>query len=71
MKVGNTNCYADNAQAVADAQEGILVACEATRQETDAGQLVPIIQQARQNLGVAATNTVTVADTGYGTGADL
>ncbi len=71
MKVGDTNRYADNAQAVADAQEGILVACEATRQETDAGQLVPMIQQARQNLGVAATNTVTVADTGYGTGADL
>jgi len=71
MKVGSTNRYAYNAQAVADAQEGIIVACAATRQETDAGQLVPLTQQARTNLGVAATQTVTVADTGYGAGADL
>jgi len=71
MKVGDTNRYAYNAQALADEQEGIIVACAATRQETDAGQLAPMIQQARENLGVAATNTVTVADTGYGAGADL
>ena len=71
MKVGDTNRYAYNVQAVADEQEGIIVACAATRQETDAGQLVPMIQQARENLGVAAANTVTVADTGYGAGADL
>ena len=71
MKVGSTNRYAYNAQAVADAREGVIVACAATRQETDTGQLVPLTQQARQNLGVAAQNTVTVADTGYGAGADL
>lgn len=71
MKVGGTNRYAYNAQAVADAQEGVIVACEATRQETDAGQLVPLLEQARQNLGIAAQNPVTVADTGYGGGADL
>jgi hypothetical protein len=71
MKVGDTNRYAYNAQAVADEKEGIIVACEATRQETDAGQLVPMIQQARENLGDTAQNTTTLADTGYGAGADL
>ena len=71
MKVGDTNRYAYNAQAIADENAGIIVACEATRQETDAGQLVPMIEQARENLGVAATDTLTVADTGYGSGADL
>lgn len=71
MKVGDTNRYAYNAQAIADEKEKIIVACDANRQETDAGQLVPMIEQARQNLGVAATDTLTVADTGYGSGADL
>jgi transposase len=72
MKVQDTNRFAYNAQAVADAQEGIIVACEATRQETDVGQLVPMIKQARENLGLENTaETITVADTGYGTGADL
>jgi transposase len=71
MKVGDTNRYAYNAQAVADAKAGVIVACEATRQENDHGQLVPMIQQARENLGVAAQDTVTLADTGYGAGADL
>jgi transposase len=71
MKVGDTNRYAYNAQAIADAKQGVIVACAATRQETDAGQLTPMIDQARENLGVAATGTLTVADTGYGSGADL
>lgn len=71
MKVGDTNRYAYNAQAVADQQEGVVVACEVTRQETDPGHLVPLIEQARENLGVVAQDTVTVADTGYGSGADL
>jgi transposase len=71
MKVGDTNRYAYNAQAIADEKEKIIVACEATRQENDAGQLVPMIEQARENLGAAALPVVTVADTGYGSGADL
>ncbi len=71
MKVGDTNRFAYNAQAVADSQEGIMVACQATRQETDAGQLVPMIEEARQNLGPAAIPTLTAADAGYGGGADL
>lgn len=70
MKVGDTNCYAYNAQAIADEKEQIIVAGQATRPETDGGQLTPMIEPARENLGVAAT-TVTVADSGYGSGADL
>jgi transposase len=71
MKVGDTNRYAYNAQAIADDKAGVIVACEVNRQETDAGQLVPMIEQARENLGVAAIGTQTLADTGYGSGADL
>ncbi len=70
MKVGDTNRYGYNAQAIADEKEKIIVACEATRQENDVGQLVPMIEQARENLG-AASQAVTVADTGYGSGTDL
>jgi hypothetical protein len=71
MKIGDTNRYAYNAQAIADAQAGVIVAWEATRQENDNGQLLPLIQQARENVGVAAQAIVTPADTGYGAGADL
>jgi hypothetical protein len=71
MKVGTSNRFAYNAQAVADSQEGVIVACEVGRQETDNGQLVPMIEQAQANLGGAALATTTVADTGYGAGADL
>ena len=72
MKVGDTNRYAYNAQAVVDEKEKIIVACEATRQETDNGQLVPMLEQAKANLGAAVTTeTVTLADSGYGSGADL
>lgn len=74
MKLGNgTNRFAYNAQAVADAKAGVIVACEATGQETDWGQLVPMIQQARENLDPVATavDPLTLADGGYGAGADL
>lgn len=72
MKLANgTNRFAYNGQAIADEKEGIIVACEAMRQETDAGQLAPMIEQARENLGVAALETTTLADGGYGGGADI
>ena len=74
MKVGDQNRFAYNAQAIADEKEGIIVACEATRQEADTGQLAPMIEQARENLGAAASataQTTTLADGGYGAGADL
>jgi len=47
----------------------VILACEADRQETDAGQLVPMIEQARENLGLASQQTTTLADAGYGAGA--
>lgn len=71
MKGSGFNRFSYNAQAVVDAQEGIVVACQTVRQETDAGQLVPMIEQARENLGVAGQPTTTLADAGYGAGADL
>jgi transposase len=74
MKGNGFNRFSYNAQAVVDAKEGVVVACEAVRQETDPGQLVPMLEQARENLGVATsetTTTPTLADTGYGAGADL
>jgi len=71
MKVGGTNRFAYNAQAVVDSKEGVIVACEASRQETDAGQLGPMIEQARENLAVAGAAPTTLADTGDGAGADL
>ena len=71
MKLGDTHRFAYNVQAVVDAKEDILVACEATRQETDAGQLVSMIEAARENVGVAGNQATTLADAGYGAGADL
>ena len=71
MKVGGVNRFAYNAQAVVDSKEGVVIACEASRQETDAGQLVPMMERARDNLEVAGPTPPTLADTGYGAGADL
>jgi len=69
---GESNRFGYNAQVVVDSQEGVVVACEVTRQENDAGQLGPMIQQAAENVGPALSQqTVTLADTGYGAGADL
>jgi transposase len=71
MKLRGQNRFAYNAQALADAQEGVIVACETTRHENDGGQLVPMIEQARDNLGAAGSQPLTVADTGYGAGVDV
>lgn len=71
MKTSEGNRYAYNAQAVRDAKAGIIAAADVIREETDSGQLAPMITQAQANLGVAATHVETLADTGYGAGADL
>jgi len=52
-----------NAQAVADAQAGILVAQTAVNAESDNAQLVPMLEEVRANLGEVAQETV--ADGGY------
>jgi transposase len=71
MKVGPSREFAYNAQAVTDAKCGIITAAEVCREENDCGQLAPMLAQVRANVGVAARPTETVADTGYGAGADL
>lgn len=71
MKVQDGFEYAYNAQAIADSRCGIITGCEVTRQETDKGALVPMIEQAKENLGAAAANALCLADAGYGAGQDL
>lgn len=71
MQLRGQNRFAYNAQAVADEKAGVIVACEVTRHENDLGQLAPMTRQAQENLGVAARQTLTVADKGYGAGADV
>lgn len=73
MKMNGTNRFGYNAQAVVDGQEGIIVACAATWQEGDAEQLMPMLEQAKENLGpsAAALNPLTLADSAYGAGAQL
>lgn len=71
MKVGQVNQYAYNAQALCDAAAGIITAASVSAQETDQGELAPMILQGRENVGVPAAKPETLADTGYGAGADL
>ncbi len=71
MPTGATNAYSYNAQAVVDQQEGIVLACEVTRGEEDSGQLVPMVEAARENVGKVVEAPLTLADSGYGAGADL
>jgi len=54
-------CY--NGQAMADEQSGMIVAAEVVTDGADNGQLVPMIDQAVENVGAAAAETV--ADAGY------
>lgn len=69
MKCEGRNRFAYNAQAVADAQVGIVTAAEVAAQETDVNQLTPMLQSAQANVGSATA--VAVADTGYGSAEDL
>lgn len=71
MNVGHENRYAYNAQAVTDARSGVIMAAEVTREETDQAQLTPMIAQVRETVGVAAQSTETLADGGYGAGAEI
>ena len=79
MKLANgTNRYGYNAQAVADANKGVIVACEVSRQEHDKGLLVEMVQKSMQSVAAApeakspaAVGPVTLADSGYGAGAEI
>lgn len=63
MKNRNTNELSYNAQAVADQKTGMIVAEDVVADCADNGELVPMLDKAKENLGcVAAEN---VADAGY------
>jgi transposase len=63
MKCGRQNQFAYNAQAVVDQDSKLIVAADVVSEESDNHQLVPMIEQVRQNLGEVAEQTV--ADAGY------
>jgi transposase len=67
MKSQGRQPFAYNAQAVVDQSHGIVVAAEVVQEEEDSNQLVPMIEQARQNTG-KSSGVVTVADGNYGSG---
>ena len=58
-----------NAQAVVDAQAGIIVAATAVNAESDNQLLVPMLEETKTNLGAVAEENV--ADGGYSSAAQL
>jgi transposase len=58
-----------NAQAVVDAEAGIIVAAEAVNAESDNAMLVPMLAEVEANLGGVAQHTV--ADGGYSSAQQL
>jgi transposase len=54
-------CY--NGQAIADEKSGMIVSANVIADGTDNGQLVPMIDQAKENVGAVAAENV--ADAGY------
>lgn len=63
MKMAGGKLLAYNAQAVTDGSHGLIVAADVTTEENDQKQLVPMLDQVKQNLGQVADQTV--ADAGY------
>jgi transposase len=61
--------FAYNAQAVCDAEHGIVVAEMVVQDENDEQQLGPMLEQVQQNTGRAADQTL--ADAGYDTAESL
>lgn len=68
-KEHNRNIAAYNAQAVADAKEGFVVACEVVQDCNDTQQLNAMIDKVEEQAGRSAGRTV--ADTGYATGREF
>lgn len=61
--------WAYNAQAVVDADSGMVVGIDVTSEETDRHQLTNMLDETKATLGVVAD--VTVADGGYNNGEEL
>lgn len=58
-----------NAQAVADRDNGIIVAAEVVNEGSDNGELVPMLDLAKENLGATAQENL--ADGGYFSGSQI
>jgi hypothetical protein len=58
-----------NAQAMADQKSGMIVAEDVVTEAADNGQLVPMLDQAQENLGTTAEENV--ADAGYFSSAQI
>jgi hypothetical protein len=69
MPCAGRNQPAYNAQAVVDAQAGIIVAETAVNAESDNQMLVPMLEEVKANVGAVAEETV--ADGGYSSAAQL
>ncbi len=63
------SALAYNAQIVADAHSGLIVAAEVLTEGTDNHALVPMLEQVQENVGAVAQQTV--ADAGYFSGEQL
>lgn len=63
MKNRRTKDLSYNAQAVADEKSGLIVAQDVVTDGADNGQLVPMLDKVKENLGAVAEETV--ADAGY------
>jgi len=69
MKTGDGIKTAYNAQAVVDSAQQVIVAADVTTEAADAQQLLPMIEQAEDNLSEKITQCS--ADAGYSSGENL
>jgi transposase len=69
MRCEGKTVFAYNAQAVVDAESGVVVAQEVVNEESDRGQLTGMLEEVEQVVGETAERTV--ADAGYGSGEEL
>lgn len=69
MKARHGNALGHNAQAVVDAKAHIIVAADVFDNATDYDQLVPMLEETKENTGRLADKTVT--DAGYHSGENL
>lgn len=69
MKHGRTIELSYNAQAVADQESGMIVAADVVNEENDSSQLVPMLDQVRENLDRTAQENL--ADGGYASAAQI
>ena len=69
MQIEGKTRFGYNAQAVADEKSGLIVAGDVVSEESDAHQLVRMLDQVREVMGRVAEETL--ADGGYATGAEV